>query len=56
MKGAFEVKQKTFFLASQVLSFRHKKQASKNVADTTFKDIRNIFANAKFLFASVKRP
>ena len=26
----------TFFLASQVLSFRHKKQTNKNVADTTF--------------------
>ena len=28
--------KKTFFLVSQVLSFRHKKQTSKNVADTTF--------------------
>ena len=27
----------TFFLVSQVLSFRHTKQTSKNVADTTFK-------------------
>ena len=35
MKRAFEVKQ-TFFLVSQVLSFRHTKQTSKNVADTTF--------------------
>ena len=34
------MKQKTFFLVSQVLSFRHQKQASKNVADTTFKDIK----------------
>ena len=33
---AFEVKWKTFFLVSQVLSFRLKKQTSKNVADTTF--------------------
>ena len=31
-----------FFLVSQVLSFRHAKQISKNVADTTFKD--NIWA------------
>ena len=30
-----------FFLVSQVLSFRHKKQNSKNVADTTFKDTHN---------------
>ena len=35
MKRAFEIK-KTFFLVSQVLSFGHKKQTSKNVADTTF--------------------
>ena len=34
-KRAFEVKQKTFFLASQVLSFKHAKQTSKNVTDTT---------------------
>ena len=38
-KRAFEVKQKTFVLTSQVLSFRHKKQTSKNVADTTFKTL-----------------
>ena len=37
MKRAFKVKEKTFFLVSQVLSFRHKKQTSKNVAETTFK-------------------
>ena len=36
MKRAFEVKEKTFSLVSQVLSFRHIKQTSKNVADTTF--------------------
>ena len=36
-KRAFEVKWKTFFLVSQVLSFRLKKQTSKNVADTAFK-------------------
>ena len=32
---AFEMKQKTFFLVSQVLRFT--KQTRKNVADTTFK-------------------
>ena len=37
MKRAFRVKLKTFYLVSQVLSFRHTKQTSKNVADTTFK-------------------
>ena len=31
-KRVFEVKQKTFFLVSQVFSFRHTKQTSKNVA------------------------
>ena len=34
-KKAFEIKYKTFFLVSQVLYFRLKKQTSKNVADTT---------------------
>ena len=38
MKRAFEVKEKTYFLVSQVLSVRHTNQISKNVADTTFKD------------------
>ena len=33
---AFEVKWRTFFLASQVVPFRHTKQASKNVVDTNF--------------------
>ena len=42
MKRAFEVKQKTFFLVSQVLSFRRKKQTTKNVADTTFKYLENV--------------
>ena len=37
MKRAFEVKLKTFFLVSQVLSFRHTKQTSENVVDTTLK-------------------
>ena len=31
------MKWKTFFLVSQALSFRFKKQTSKNLADTTFK-------------------
>ena len=39
-KRAFEVEQKTFFQVPQVLSFRIKKQTSKNVADTTFKIAR----------------
>ena len=29
--------EKTFFLVSKVLPFRHTKQTSKNVVDTTFK-------------------
>ena len=29
--------KKTLFLVSQILSFRLKKQTSKNIADTTFK-------------------
>ena len=37
MKGALEVKDKTFSLVSQVLSFRNTKQTSKNVADRSFK-------------------
>ena len=36
MSRAFEVKQKTFFLVSEVLSHRLTKQTSKKVADTTF--------------------
>ena len=39
MERAFEVKQKTFFQASQSLPFRLEKQARKNVADTTFKQL-----------------
>ena len=38
MKRAFEMKQKTFFLVSQVLSFSLTKQTSKTVVDTTFMD------------------
>ena len=37
MERVFEVKQKTFCVVSQVLSFRLKKQTRKNVADTNFK-------------------
>ena len=37
MKRAFEVKQKTFFFVSEVLSFKLIKQTGKNLADTTFK-------------------
>ena len=36
-KKAFKIKQKTFFLVSQVLSFTHTKQTNKNVADTILK-------------------
>ena len=36
-KRAFKVKQKTIFLASQVLSFRRAKQTTKNIAVKTFK-------------------
>ena len=42
MKRAFAVKEKTFFLVSQVLSFRHTKQTSKNVVDTIFKAFKKI--------------
>ena len=42
MTKAFEVKQETFFLVSQVLSFRLIKQTSKNVADTTFKQYNTL--------------
>ena len=34
---SFRSQIKTCFLFSQVLSFRHRKQTSKNVVDTTFK-------------------
>ena len=37
MERGFEVKQRTFFLVSELLSFRYTKQTSKNVAATTFK-------------------
>ena len=51
MKRAFKVKQKTCFLVSEVLSFKHKKQTSKNVADKTFKVKHSpLFVFKKFLF------
>ena len=34
--------KKTFFLFPQVVSFRLKKQTSKNVVDTTFKALKTI--------------
>ena len=42
-KRAFEVKQKTFYLVSQVLFFKLTKQTSKNecVAEKTFKDCQS---------------
>ena len=39
-KGAFDVKSEIFFLVLQMVSFRHKRQTSKNVADTIFKLLR----------------
>ena len=47
------MKEKTFFLVSQVLPFRHTKETSKNVADTTFKadgDKYSFEAEKKTLF------
>ena len=50
MKRAFEVKEKTYFLVSQVLSFRLKKQTRKNVLDTNFKGcVCYIFATVFFV-------
>ena len=49
MKRAFEVKQKTFFLTSKVLFFRHTKHTGKNVADTIFKAcVRYLLSNFYF--------
>ena len=50
-KRAFEVKWKTIFLVSQVLSFRREKQTSKNVAETTFKIVlfSSLFSKASFI-------
>ena len=52
---SFRSEIKTFLLVSQVLSFRHKKQTSKNVADTTFNiekssGIIDIFGKRKISF------
>ena len=47
MRRAFEVKQKTFLYVSQVLSFRYKKETSKNVTDTTFKILENQVSKPK---------
>ena len=44
MKRAFEVKEKIFFLVSQLLSFKLAKQTSKNVAATPFKYFCTSFA------------
>ena len=38
---------KTFFCVLIVLSFRHTKHTSKNVADTTFKDALKAFTDFK---------
>ena len=53
---AFEVKWKTFFLVSQVLSFMYTKQTSKNVADTTLKLFGNMWGNlyAEFTILDIK--
>ena len=40
-KKSFRNETKSIFLALQVLSFIHAKQTSKNVADTTFKEIQS---------------
>ena len=37
MERAFEVRQKTFFLVSQELSFRFTKKTSQHLGETTFK-------------------
>ena len=42
MQRAFEVKYTTFFLVWQVLTYRLKNQTSKNVADTTFKEVYSL--------------
>ena len=36
----FEMKKRIFFLVSQVLPFRHKRQTNKNVADTSFNFVK----------------
>ena len=49
MKRALEVKQKIFFLISQVLFFSLKKQTGKNVAGTTLKALTNLISEDHFL-------
>ena len=48
-KEPLKVNKKTVFLVLQVLLFRHTKQSSKNVADTTFKGEKSIFHNQYLL-------
>ena len=45
---SFQSEVKSIFLVSQVLSFRHTKQISKNVADTTFKNQSTLVACSFF--------
>ena len=49
MKRALEVKQKIFFLISQVLFFSLKKQTGKNVVGTTLKALTNLISKDHFL-------
>ena len=49
MKRALEVKQKIFFLISQVLFFSLKKQTGKIVAGTTLKPLTNLISKDHFL-------
>ena len=49
---SFRSEIKTFLLVSQVLSFRHTKETSKNVADTTFEDFpikNNLHKDIEFI-------
>ena len=45
-KRAFEVKKKTFFLVSEVLSCRLKNKNNKNISDTTLSFTVTIFEKA----------
>ena len=49
------MKLKTFLLVSQVVSFRHTKQTSKNVADTTFKLHKSDVANRQVDILLIRR-
>ena len=51
----FRSEIKTFFLASQVLSFRHKIKTSKNVADTSFNVISVLGADFRYELYRGKR-